>query len=116
MAGILNAYRDMQGSDEAQLAAELGCLPAQLPLLGLCREPRRDAPRFADDIRQIAAVAGANVLRLAQVIRAVDSLRALGGSRDTAGGYLAAARDADAEREGDSGHPGGTDSGDASLA
>ncbi|MGI8913621.1 MAG: hypothetical protein ACR2JY_07530 [Chloroflexota bacterium] len=95
MAGLLAAYQEMQGMDERQLAAELGCTLERLPLLGLCREPRREQGRFAADVREIAGYAGANVGRLAQLVRTVDTTRALGRRRsDASDGYLAAARDA----------------------
>ena len=61
MASILADYRALQGSDEAEeeVARELGCPPERLPLLGLCRAPRRDAPGFGTDVREIAEFAGA---------------------------------------------------------
>lgn len=96
MAGLLAAYQEMRGMDERQLAADLACPLERLPLLGLCREPRRDEGQFAADIREIAGYAGANIGRLAQLVRAVDTSRALRHRRsDAPGGYLAAARDAE---------------------
>jgi hypothetical protein len=94
MAGLLTAYQEMQGMDERQLAADLGCSDERLLLLGLCRAPRR--AQFAADVREVAAFAGADPGRLAQMIRAVEAKRALAQRRGVAGeGYLAAARDAD---------------------
>ncbi|HEY8742260.1 MAG TPA: hypothetical protein VIU62_04130 [Chloroflexota bacterium] len=95
MAGLLAAYQEMQRMDERQLAAELGCAPERLPLLGLCQEPRRQQTQFAADVREIAGYAGANVGQLARLIRTVDSTRALSKrSANADAGYLAAARDA----------------------
>ena len=94
MAGLLAVYQEMQRMDEQQLAAELGCAPERLPLLGLCREPRRDQAQFAADVREIAGYAGAKIGQLARLIRSVDAARALRSRRGDAG-YLAAARDAE---------------------
>lgn len=96
MAGLLAAYQEMQRMDERQVAAALRCSLERLPFLGLCREPRREQGQFAADVREIAGYAGADVGRLAQLIRTVDATRALGQRRSEApDGYLAAARDAE---------------------
>ena len=96
MAGLLAAYQEMRSMDERQLAAELGCPLERLPYLGLCREPRREQGQFAADVREIAGYADANVGRLAQLIRAVDTSRVLSNRRGSGrDGYLAAARDAE---------------------
>jgi hypothetical protein len=105
MASLLAAYREMRGMDEEQLAVDLGCPPERLPLLGLCRQPEREAPRFAADVQAIAAYAGASAGRLAQLIRAVDTARVfVGRSEAGAEGLLAAARDA-GEQPGDAEEP-----------
>ena len=83
--------------NDQQLAETLGCPPANLPLLGLCREPRRQSPRFAADIQAIAAYCGANAGRLAHLVRVVDTTRTLAShAGERTEGFLAAARDADA--------------------
>lgn len=100
MAGLLVTYREVQGMGERELAEELGCSAERLPLLGLCRQPRRDGARFAAEVRELAAFAGADAGRLAHVVRAVDATRAMGQREGAAGaGYLAAARDAAGEPE-----------------
>ena len=96
MATLLAEYQEMMGMDERQLAADLDCPPERVPLLGLCRAPRRLETQFAADVRELAAYARANAGRLARLIRAVDSTRAFVGRVGEANeGYLAAARDAE---------------------
>lgn len=96
MATLLAEYQEITGMDDQQLAADLACPPERLPLLGLCRAPRRLESQFAADVRTLAAYARANAGRLAQLIRTVDSRRTFAGRvGEGEVGYLAAARDAE---------------------
>jgi len=92
---LLGLYREVSGTDEDGLAAELGCGREGLVRLALCRAPREGA-HFRADLARAAAHAGAHLDRLIPVVRraqAAEALRAAAGA-----GFLAAARDAD-ERE-----------------
>ena len=96
MASILSEYRELRQMTDEQVASELGCSVNRLERLALCREPRRQQPRFSQDIQELAAYCGADAGRLAGVLRTVDGLRALAKHRDSDdGGMLAAARDED---------------------
>lgn len=95
MASLLQAYQARKQMSDEQLVAFLGCAPERLPLLGLCAQPRSEPGLFSADVRRIAEYAGADVGRLAQLIRAVEMDRTLAGTQvlEDATGYAAAARD-----------------------
>jgi hypothetical protein len=99
LASVLLPYAEVEGLDEAALAERLGCRPADLPRLLLCRRPRPEPPAFGADVERIAAAFGLSALRLAEVVRLADALRALGDAEASgeATGWLAAARDREAD-------------------
>ena len=103
LGSVLAAYTQIEGLDDSALADLLGCRPAILPALRLCRRPTTDAPAFRSDVEQIAERFGADPVRLAEVVRRVDALEALrGASADGEVAYLAAARDREDEPGGSS--------------
>lgn len=84
------------GGDDAVLAARLGCPPANLPRLALCRRPDGSSGRFAEEVRRIAAHAGCDAGRLRDLLReatTVERLRGPTGGDDVGAGLLLAARD-----------------------
>jgi len=98
LASSLLAYARAAGLDDAGLAAALGCDPARLPALLLCRHPTVEGTMFRADVEAIARRFGLEPARLGRVIRNADSLVALrDAAPDERGGLLAAARDREAD-------------------
>lgn len=90
LASALAAYRQLTGMDDAALAAELGCDVAALTRLALCRRPDGASPMFKDEVPRIAAHAGADPLKLANLLRAADAAERMQTASPNA---LLAARD-----------------------
>ncbi len=104
LASALLAYARAERLDDAGLAAALGCDPARLPALLLCRRPTGEGAVFRADVEAIATRFGLSAVRLAQVIRRANALVAFQGSAPAQpGGLLAAARDRD-DQERESAH------------
>lgn len=94
LASSLLPYAAAEGLDDDALAAQLGCDPADLSALLLCRRPTGEGPTFRRDVEAVAERFHLNPARLARLIRAADALVALGrAAPDATGGLLAAARD-----------------------
>lgn len=97
LASPLLAYARAERLDDAGLAARLGCDPADLPALLLCRRPTGEGPMFRSDVEAIAERFHLDPAQLAGLIRAADALVALGrAAPDVTRGMLAAARDREA--------------------
>jgi hypothetical protein len=97
----LAEYARTEGLTDDQLAARLGCPVGNLTMLRLCRTPRPDPDGFRADVERIAERFGADVGRLASVLRQAEStirLRETGPISADAGFFLAAR---DAEPPGD---------------
>lgn len=92
LAAPLLAYARAEHLDDAGLAARLGCDPARLPTLLLCRRPTGEGAMFRADVEAIAERFGLRAVQLAQILRRADALVALAGAAPE-GGLLAAARD-----------------------
>jgi hypothetical protein len=69
LASVLSAYAGGERLDDGGLAAALGCRPADLPRLRLCRAPCETAPGFGADVDNISAHFGLDAGRLAAVVR-----------------------------------------------
>ena len=97
----LDIYRSFSRFTVDEVAAELGCPPEQLPRLALCCRPETEGADFRQEVERIATYAGADPLRLVQLLRTVEAWQSLRGcerSASGATGLLLAARDR--EREG----------------
>lgn len=98
LASSLLAYARAERLDDAGLADRLGCDPASLPAILLCRKPMGEAPMFRADVQAIAERFGLDPMRLVRLLRHADMLVA---TTDTpsgqAGHLLAAARDRHSE-------------------
>jgi hypothetical protein len=92
LAPLLACYAECEGLDDAGLAEALGCPPAALTALRLCRAPRPAPEEFWADVTRIAERFGADPERLAALVRQSQATLAL---RAAAGGRLLAARDAE---------------------
>ncbi|WNG39629.1 hypothetical protein F0U61_42620 [Archangium violaceum] len=77
---VFARYQESEGLSAEALAAELGCSPAVLEGLSLCRRP--DEERFAEHLRIIAKRFEVDPRRLAAVLRRVEVLDALVASPD----------------------------------
>lgn len=112
LAASLLAYADAERLDDAGLAAQLGCVPASLPALLLCRRPSGEASVLRADVQAIAQRFGLNATRLVGLLRRADALvvhrKALLAPIE--GRFLAAARDRD---DAETGRPDGTPGEDA---
>jgi hypothetical protein len=96
LASSLLAYAGAEGLDDAGLADRLGCDPATLPALLLCRKPTGEPHMFRADVEAIAKRFGLNPVRLVQLLRHANALAASGDPpAGQAGHLLAAARDRD---------------------
>lgn len=96
LGSALAAYRTGEELDDAGLARRLGCSPADLPRLALCRRPASRDASFGDDVHQIAAWANVDADSLASVVRyaeSVEALRRMPPHAGAGGGTLLAARD-----------------------
>lgn len=101
LAGPLALYQQQEGLSDEQFAALLHCDIEALSKLALCERPR-EAPDFRHDVEQIAAYIHADVLQLAQVIRAAEAREALHSGSSMASPplpTLLAARDHDESEE-----------------
>ena len=96
LASSLLAYARAERLDDAGLADRLGCDPASLPALLLCRKPMGDAPMFRADVQAIAERFGLDPMRLVRLLRHADALAASTVPPASQGTrLLAAARDRD---------------------
>jgi len=94
LASAFSEFQSLRGLDEEGLARWLGCPMQSLVKLALCRRPDGASPRFRAEIEQIATYGGACPVRLAQLIREVDSVAALRCAPSAGGhGVTMAARD-----------------------
>ncbi|MCI0441379.1 MAG: hypothetical protein L0177_19940 [Chloroflexi bacterium] len=110
LAGDLAAYQSLYGMGEEQMADYLGCSTESLAKLALCRRPGKIAPHFGADVERIAAYAGVDSVRLAAILREVESVASLRNTQaqDSAArerGFLMAARDRAEQREADERKP-----------
>ena len=97
LAWSLLAYARAEGLDDDGLAAALGCDPASLPALLLCRRPEGEGTMFRADVEAIAGRFGLDAARLARLIRTADTVVAWAGAATDQVGGLLAARDRDAD-------------------
>ena len=90
----LSDYQAASHIDDAALAAELRCAPETLSRLVLCRWPDDRGPRFAQEVREIAAFAPCDADALIRMLRQVAAVRGFQqGSVGSTQGLLMAARD-----------------------
>ena len=102
VASALHAYQALHNMGDDEMAAFLGCSPANLPRLALCRRPDAASTHFRAGVDEIAAYAGVDRFRLAELLREADAVRAFQARREgpdgvTDRGVLLAARDHTAE-------------------
>lgn len=88
LAGALHTYQEENGLSDTELADFLGCSPAHLPRLALCRHPVESS--FLKDVTHLANRFGLNGGRLAALIRDVEVFE---GFRAGSGPTAMAARD-----------------------
>lgn len=109
LAGCLAEFSRLHGAGEDELARFLSCSRNALPRLALCRRPDPESPRFRTDVERIAAACDVQAIRLAQLIREVETMKALAEAgqmrQNTPEGLLAVARDDDELHPGDEESP-----------
>jgi hypothetical protein len=95
LASALAGFQALRGITEEQLATFLGCAPAALAELGLCRRPDPAGSTFRADVERVAAHVGAASEQLVRLLREVDSVAALrrAPSAPVDRGAMLAARD-----------------------
>ena len=97
LASALADYQAWHGLDDRALSAHLGCRSDVLPKLALCRRPSGEGADFRAAVERVAAYAGVDALRLAQLLREADAWAALHSAPSVADpeapGFLLAARD-----------------------
>ena len=96
LAWVIARFKEVERLDEVGVARWLGTDSDQLSWLRLCRRPRPES--FAADVDVIVERVGADRLRLAAMIRQVDSLSALTNVPTQESGVLTAARDREDDR------------------
>jgi hypothetical protein len=102
LAAPLACYARRHRLDDTGLAEQLGCSPAALAALRLCRNPVSTAPDFGHDVQRIARQFGLDAFRLAQIVRFGQGLLKLAHAapgHTPAGGCLMAARDREKPRQ-----------------
>lgn len=93
IANDLRILAELNGDSRDALATRLSVTDAKFDELVLCRTPHRDE-RFRSDVLAIAALADAEAVALANMVRLVDALTALASAPATeAAPMLAAARE-----------------------
>jgi hypothetical protein len=98
LASALAAYARAQEWSEEQLAARLGCTPAQLTAVRLCRKPRGSAKEFQQDVQRIAERFQIDSMVIVEAVRLADALHALRPMPQESG-FLIAARDRGMDHE-----------------
>jgi hypothetical protein len=95
LAYLLQAFAVAHSLDDAGLADALGCTPADLPLVRLCRALRTTAEGFREDIELIATRFRLDPGRLRAILKQAGSIVCLraAGREAHESGYLMAARD-----------------------
>jgi hypothetical protein len=93
LASLLAVYAHGEELDDAGLAARLGCAPEQLPLVRLCRAPRRDPAGRREDVAAIAGHFGLDEGVLMEAVKRAGVLEQLRQAPPAGGGPLMAARD-----------------------
>lgn len=96
LGAALAIYQAGEGLSAKLLAQRLGCPPADLQRLVLCRRPDSSDAGFADDVRRIADWAGVDADSLVNIVRYAESVWALREKwqlTSPASGALLAARD-----------------------
>jgi len=94
LGSLLADFARSEGLDDLALAARLGCAPADLVRLRLCRAPRSEQPGFEEDVACIATRFGIDRERLAEVVLRGQTLQEFRkGSAASSHGLLAAARE-----------------------
>lgn len=92
LAGPLDLYKEQEGLDDEQLAAQLGCELGAIARLALCERPRPH-PHFREDVERIAAYIQVDTLQLATLIRAIEARVAFSHKSGATSPALLAARD-----------------------
>jgi hypothetical protein len=100
LAEALAVYARAEELSDAQLAARLGCLPAQLAAVRLCRRPQGNPQEFQRDVDRIAERFQIDGAVIEDAVRLADALRALRNDVQDEG-WLIAARDREAEEADD---------------
>lgn len=94
LGAALTAFRKVRAWDESELAAFLACDIIGLYRLASCRSPSVNPQAFADDLRAIAAFAGCDPDRLAEIAREhIVSNTLRGTPSNESNTFMLAARD-----------------------
>ena len=104
VAYALAVYQQSNKQSEAQIAEWLGCSVDEFQKLGLCRRPMGKDVTFRREVEQVANFAGADPVKLAQILRASESIIAFRdapqGSHGTQRLRQAARKAVDAKKDG----------------
>ena len=77
LAYDMREYSKMNGLDEIGLARFLECSHDSLVKLALCLHPNPHLDSFRDNVERIAIHCAANSMKLAQLVREVDSVQTM---------------------------------------
>ncbi|HEY0005881.1 MAG TPA: hypothetical protein VGB17_13950 [Pyrinomonadaceae bacterium] len=77
MAYVLAVYQKQENLSDAELAEQLGTLPALVVRLKLCRRPAPASLQFSEQVRELADYTLTDETQLAGIIRQVDGLEKL---------------------------------------
>jgi hypothetical protein len=94
LASLLAAFARSEGLDDNGLAARLGCAIGELPVLKLCRAPRRDPAGRCEDIARLAEHFHLDAFALTEAVKRAWVMQAMSDAGD---GLLMAARDREKE-------------------
>jgi hypothetical protein len=90
LASALTLYAHSEELDDAGLAAHLRCSVEQLPLIRLCRLPRRDPHERREDVRVIAGHYHLDEQALLEVVKRAWVIQRFRDAAATGAGLMAA--------------------------
>jgi hypothetical protein len=105
LAKILRMYEKLENLNSLEVAQNLGCTPDTLTRLALCRRPDSNDPhKFKADVERIADHFNLDSIKLANLVRYVETMQNLSQSPELADtvvdqGMLLTARDEDLPSE-----------------
>lgn len=103
LSSTFSIFQSAHGINDEELSQILGCSIDDLNRLALCRKPNSEILSFKEEVEQISNSFSVDKVRLAQIIKEVDSIilfREIDHSNLDNKGFLIAARENEGREEG----------------